>query len=154
MTPAPGCTWDVLARDESVALLNHARLGRLTVTAKALPCVVPVIVEANGEDVVLWSPLGARVEVSSDQVVALEVGDLGDGEPGAWSVVVLGMLEDDGTPDSTAGRATIGAIGARRFYLRAQLVTGWRLGRTVPVAPQARSEGTPPGLAAPASSLP
>jgi hypothetical protein len=61
--------------------------------------------------------------------VALEVGDLGDGEPGAWSVVVLGMLEGEGPPLDAAGLVT---TGAQRFRLRAQLVTGWRLGHDAP----------------------
>lgn len=79
-----------LDRDECLALLARASLGRVAFTKNALPAIRPVTYALLGNHVVLRTETHGLGRQLDGQVVAFEVDDI-DAESGAgWSVVLIG----------------------------------------------------------------
>lgn len=82
----------VLTRDECLALLATAELGRIAVSARALPVILPVRFAMDGDRIVIATHHGTTLEAATrDTVVAFET-DGADGDSQcAWSVHVNGI---------------------------------------------------------------
>lgn len=84
-----------LRRAQCLRLLGTARVGRVGLTAGALPVVVPVDYRLWRDRVIFRTAEGSRLHrATTDAVVAFEVDALGAGEPWGWSVVVTGVARD------------------------------------------------------------
>jgi nitroimidazol reductase NimA-like FMN-containing flavoprotein (pyridoxamine 5'-phosphate oxidase superfamily) len=83
-----------LTRDQCVARLSGRTVGRVSVSRGALPVVVPVVYELDGDSVLFHAPLDGLLAAACDgAVIAFEVDDLATaGCPaGGWSVHVTGV---------------------------------------------------------------
>ena len=82
---------DVLDRDECLALLATAGIGRLVYTSRAMPAVQPVRFVVRAGAVLCRVPsAGALFAGISDAVVAFAVDSFGPGAADGWFVTVVG----------------------------------------------------------------
>jgi uncharacterized protein len=85
-----GAGLHVLDRSDCLRLLGRGGIGRIAVTAGALPMILPVRYALDGDRVVLCVGVGSTLDQAThDAVVAFEVdgSDLG----GGWSVSIVGV---------------------------------------------------------------
>ena len=114
-----------LSADECHERLRSVELGRLGITYKALPVVLPVRIEADGTRLGISSLLGAAIPLPAESVVALEVGTLGEGGAEEWTVEVRGFLRANPTGEQTTdGDRGPGPAGPD-FWLSTEVLTGW-----------------------------
>jgi Pyridoxamine 5'-phosphate oxidase len=82
-----------LSRTQCLARLSSRRAGRVSVSRKALPVIMPVTYECDGTHLVLTAPLDADfADVCDRAVLAFEVGSVGVDDAG-WSIHVVGLGE-------------------------------------------------------------
>lgn len=82
----------VLDRAECLALLGTATMGRIAVSAKALPLIAPVRFVVDGDCVVISIRSDTTLDAATrDTVVAFQAGGRDDSPTGAWSVHVTGI---------------------------------------------------------------
>jgi hypothetical protein len=87
-----------LDRTECLALLATTNLGRLALTRRALPTIVPARYLVNDERVVIHLSTGLdHVAWLDGEVVALQVSAFDDTQTYGWSVCITGAAH--GTPD-------------------------------------------------------
>jgi uncharacterized protein len=80
-----------LDEEECRSLLRTASFGRIAVTERALPTIVPVLFSVRGDAVIAVSPAGSPALSASDgTVVALEIDSFDPATASGWSVTVLG----------------------------------------------------------------
>ena len=87
-----GAGLHVLARSDCLQLLARGGVGRIAVTAGALPMILPVRYTLDGNRVVLCVGVGSTLDQAThNAVVAFEVdgSDLG----GEWSVSIVGIAQ-------------------------------------------------------------
>ena len=86
---AQSLTWD-----DCLERLQSSTIGRVAVTHRALPAIVPVNYVITGSRVVFRTePGGMIARACAGSVVAFEVDDVSpDGQSG-WSVLVVGLAE-------------------------------------------------------------
>jgi nitroimidazol reductase NimA-like FMN-containing flavoprotein (pyridoxamine 5'-phosphate oxidase superfamily) len=94
---------EVLDRDECLQLLATATLGRIGVTAGALPSVFPVNFWFDGESILVRTGPGTTLDAASrHSVVAFEVDDIDAMSHTGWSVMVTGEATAIEDPDELA----------------------------------------------------
>ncbi len=89
---------EVLDRTECLRLLREAAIGRIALSHRALPTVVPVSFALDDDRILVRTGDGARLHAAqSDAVVAFEVDDFDVERGTGWSVLVTGRasLERD-----------------------------------------------------------
>ncbi|UGQ12693.1 pyridoxamine 5'-phosphate oxidase family protein [Yinghuangia sp. ASG 101] len=83
-----------LGRDEALALLATAPIGRVVFSQRALPAVRPVNFAVHGPDVVFRVRGDSRFAGALDgNVVAFEADQIDPARRAGWSVVVTGLAE-------------------------------------------------------------
>jgi len=104
---------EVLDRAECRRLLATAAVGRVAGTSGALPVVLPLRYELDGDSIVFETGLGSTLDfVTSGSVVAFEVDNLHERGHASWTVMVTGVAEriDDHavrlSPELISGRRT------------------------------------------------
>lgn len=86
---------EILERDECLLLLRSATLGRIGLTANALPIVLPVNFWFDGEQILVRTGAGTKLEAATrNAVVAFEVDDIDRLDHTGWSVVVTGRARE------------------------------------------------------------
>lgn len=127
---------EVLDRDECLALLAGAHVGRVGVSMGALPTVLPVSYRLVDERILFRTGVGSKLDAATaGAVIAFEVDDVDAVAHEGWSVVVTGVAEvtDDlplppsAIPHWPAGEAS------RVLALPTDLVSGRRLTHRVRV---------------------
>lgn len=99
---------EVLDRDECLALLATATLGRVAVTTGALPQVVPVNFHLEGERILIRTAEGTKLDAAlCNAVVAFEADDFDTMYHSGWSVVVTGIARVLPADDETARYAPL-----------------------------------------------
>jgi nitroimidazol reductase NimA-like FMN-containing flavoprotein (pyridoxamine 5'-phosphate oxidase superfamily) len=82
---------EIRGRDECLRLLATRTIGRVGLTVSALPVVLPVNYWFNGEDVLVRTSWGTKLEAAMrNAVVAFEVDDIDRFEHTGWSVLATG----------------------------------------------------------------
>jgi nitroimidazol reductase NimA-like FMN-containing flavoprotein (pyridoxamine 5'-phosphate oxidase superfamily) len=120
-------------------LIDHS-IGRIAVTSRALPAIVPVNYIVTGRTTIVFRTEmdGMLASAADDTVVAFEVDELaGDGRSG-WSVLVVGVarhLEGSALTRALEGRV-ITAMGDGRDQFVA-ITIGQITGRIVEPNPSA-----------------
>lgn len=91
---------EVLDRDECLRLLSTATLGRIGLTTGALPTVLPVNFLLDGEEILVRTSEGSKLQAATDNaVVAFESDDFDPLYHSGWSVVVTGVAREVTDPD-------------------------------------------------------
>ena len=86
---------EVLDHGECVRLLSTMSLGRLAISAEALPTIVPVNYALDDDQVVVHTRRGSQLaKATRNSVVAFEVDDFDDLTGAGWSVVVRGFARE------------------------------------------------------------
>jgi nitroimidazol reductase NimA-like FMN-containing flavoprotein (pyridoxamine 5'-phosphate oxidase superfamily) len=80
-----------LPREECLRRLRAARIGRVAVTHRALPAIVPVNFIVDRGILFRTTVDGMLDRACRGQVVAFEVDDLAEDGSGGWSVLVVGV---------------------------------------------------------------
>ena len=89
---------EVLDPDECVRLLRTRSVGRIGISSRALPTILPVdYVVADGR-VLFRTGAGTKLDAATrGVVVAFEVDDVDEAAGTAWSVVITGVAATCGT---------------------------------------------------------
>jgi uncharacterized protein len=83
-----------LTREECLDRLRLGSIGRIAVTHRALPAIVPVNYTLSGSRVIFRTePTGMLARACAGSVVAFEVDELDADGSGGWSVLVVGLAE-------------------------------------------------------------
>lgn len=91
---------EVLARDECLRLLGSRTFGRIALTVRALPTVLPINFRLVGERIVFRTGTGSKLEAATcGNVVAFEVDEVDPMDHGGWSVVVTGTATEVTDPE-------------------------------------------------------
>lgn len=91
---------EVLDRDECLRLLAGATLGRIGVSSRALPTVLPVNFWLDCDRIVIRTGPGSKLDAATrNAVVAFEVDDFEPMYHSGWSVVVTGVARAIDDPD-------------------------------------------------------
>ena len=95
---------EVLDRDASLQLLAHATLGRIGVTDRALPTILPVNFWFDGDRILVRTGVGTKLHAAAaGTVVAFEVDDFDPMYHSGWSVVITGPAQEITDPDDLEG---------------------------------------------------
>lgn len=99
----------VLTREECLALLTTAEIGRIAISVKALPVILPVRFAMDDDQIVISTHHGTTLDAATcGTVVAFETdGSTGGGEVG-WSVHVNGIARHVTDPASVDRMAALG----------------------------------------------
>ena len=93
----------VLEREESLALLRTATIGRLAINVGALPAIVPVNFTLLDDAVAIRTGAGSKLRQALDHaVVAFEVDDHDPFTHTGWSVNVVGVARELTDPEDLA----------------------------------------------------
>ena len=84
---------EVLGSDECKELLAHDVIGRVAVVIGATPMIFPVNYALDGEDIVMRTLPGSRLDVGQGHA-AFEVDSFDRASQSGWSVLVTGHLEE------------------------------------------------------------
>jgi hypothetical protein len=86
---------EVLDEDECLALLAGATLGRVAITTRALPTILPVNYRLVGSTVLFRTGRGTKLDAATaGNVVAFEVDDFDPIGHTGWSVNLIGVARD------------------------------------------------------------
>jgi nitroimidazol reductase NimA-like FMN-containing flavoprotein (pyridoxamine 5'-phosphate oxidase superfamily) len=127
-----------LNREECMALLASAPIGRVGVSVEALPAILPVTIAVLDDSVIFRTVPGTKLAYASARsVLAVEADDYDVSRGDGWSVLVRGVASEL-TNSTDIGRARILLTDswisddAAEHYVRvnADLVTGRRLRRS------------------------
>lgn len=125
---------EVLSRDECLALLDTAAVGRIGLSEAALPVIFPVNFVLDGDRVVIGTAEGIKLAAAERRmVVAFEVDDWDPMRHTGWSVLVRGSATpiENGDEIATAARLPLRPWGrpdpVRYVAVALELVEGRRL---------------------------
>ena len=114
----------ILNPRECVALLATARVGRVALSDRALPTVMPVIYELDESAITFYASGGLLSQAAArGDVVCFEVDFADAGENQLWSVVVIGKLRL-ATPESSRSAAAGKRFGTDKISLTMTIVSG------------------------------
>jgi nitroimidazol reductase NimA-like FMN-containing flavoprotein (pyridoxamine 5'-phosphate oxidase superfamily) len=83
---------ELLSEDECWELLRAATVGRVGLSVKALPVILPVNHQVSGNKIRFWTGPGLKLQsVQTDTVVAFEVDGFSEQEHTGWSVLAVGL---------------------------------------------------------------
>ena len=136
--PPPGAIdrngLEVLSRAECLALLRTVPVGRVGISMRALPVVLPVSFAVLGDDVVFRTGTGTKLGAAVDQaIVAFEADDVDFARGSGWSVCVTGRASEVYHPDELAAVAAlepaplVRGSSAHVVRVRSDILTGRRL---------------------------
>jgi hypothetical protein len=124
----------ILDRQECMALLAVAPLGRIVFTQHALPAVQPVNFALAGEDVIIRTTEGSKLAAATaGAIVAFEIDDYDVARRRGWSVVIVGLARRVADPAELAALRALPlcawAPGHRDHFIRIspEIVTGRRI---------------------------
>jgi nitroimidazol reductase NimA-like FMN-containing flavoprotein (pyridoxamine 5'-phosphate oxidase superfamily) len=125
---------EVLSRAQCLELLGTVRLGRIGVSMRALPVVLPICFALLGEDVVFRSGNGTKLSAAVDRtIVAFEADQVDVEQAIGWSVCVTGVAATLHRPDDLAAVAALDLFQLVRgpashvVRIRSDLVSGRKL---------------------------
>ncbi|NEA30046.1 pyridoxamine 5'-phosphate oxidase family protein [Actinomadura bangladeshensis] len=129
---------EVLGREECLALLRSAPVGRVVYTDQALPAIQPVTFVLDGDEaVVIRTAPGSKFDAAlRGAIVAFEVDAFDPAARTGWSVTAVGQARAVTDPAEAARVARLPlrpwAPGPRDHFIRVPL---WRVtGRRIPAA--------------------
>ena len=130
----------ILGPEESRSLLAPGGLGRVAITHRALPLILPVSFGLLDCDLVFEVSDGPLLRAARRQDVVCFETDAADAATGtAWSVVVTGLLTTVESPAKICRAAQIGlnrwlSAGGQYLLLATDMISGRHTSGRVPVA--------------------
>jgi uncharacterized protein len=125
---------EVLTRDESLYLLGTVPVARIGLSMGALPVVLPVNFAIDGEEIVVRTSEGTKLDAAvAHAVVAVQADDFDAMSHTGWSVLVQGTSRLLTLPGEIerAGRLALrpwsGEVGDRFVAITTELVSGRRI---------------------------
>jgi len=104
---------ETLDRSECLKLLATAPVGRIGVTIRALPTILPVNFAVVGDSIVFRTVPGTKLDAATRRaVVAFEADSYAPDRSSGWSVVVQGVCSDVA---DAAERAALAATPIRAW---------------------------------------
>lgn len=91
---AEGSYYEDIPRDECLALLAGASVGRIGGSIGGRPFVFPVNFAADGDRVVFKTAPGTKLDGAAFGRVVFEIDGIDDERQGGWSVVVEGVATE------------------------------------------------------------
>jgi uncharacterized protein len=135
--PEEGCDHNgfvILSRRECLHRLTEQRLGRVAVSMRALPVILPVRFALLDEDIVFRTAAGARLSTCCDHAVVAFESDAYDPHTGhGWSVCITGMASPLTEPHDIVRASDLGlpqiggdkeANASRFVRVRGDVITG------------------------------
>ncbi|HMC67779.1 MAG TPA: pyridoxamine 5'-phosphate oxidase family protein [Mycobacteriales bacterium] len=128
---------EVISDEDCRVLLEGGRVGRVAVTADALPVIAPVNYVVEGNNIVFRTKRdGMLSRACNDAVIAFEIDELADDGSGGWSVNVVGIasLAGDSEQVRLLGLRLVTAAGEEReqfVRMRMGLIHGQRISADV-----------------------
>lgn len=105
MNVLQAATWDVLPHNECVVGLQSQRVGRIALSADALPVLLPVFYAYDGSAIVFRTHAGSVLDRNCrNTVVAFEVDSHDAGRRTGWSVMAVGVANVVGPADGLRER--------------------------------------------------
>lgn len=99
----------VLTRQECLQLLGQSTFGRIGITFRALPTVLPVTYRLIDERIILRTGRGTTLDAATaGTIVAFEVDDIDPQSHAGWSVMVTGEARQVTDPDDLDRMREIG----------------------------------------------
>ncbi len=99
---------EILDRVECLRLLATATIGRIAVSVRALPVILPVRFVLDGDRILVRAHAGTTLEAATrDAVVAFEADAAGSGVDPDWSVLVTGIASQLGHDEHDARAGTL-----------------------------------------------
>jgi nitroimidazol reductase NimA-like FMN-containing flavoprotein (pyridoxamine 5'-phosphate oxidase superfamily) len=123
-----------LNRDECLALLASVPVGRVAITDRAMPAILPVNFLLDGSDVIIRSVSGSKLAAATrSAVVAFEADAYDATQRTGWSVLIVGVAGHVTDPAEVNRLSRLGLQpyidGAASHYIRipATQISGRRL---------------------------
>ena len=86
---------EVLGTEESLRLLHSVSLGRIAITSKALPVILPINYRVDRDQILFRTSAGTKLDAATrNAVVAFEVDQIDPVYHSGWSVLVTGIARD------------------------------------------------------------
>ena len=86
---------EVLGTQECLRLLQSASLGRIAITSKALPVILPINYRVDRDQILFRTSAGTKLDAATrNAVVAFEVDQIDPVYHSGWSVLVTGIARD------------------------------------------------------------
>ncbi|MEX2556106.1 MAG: pyridoxamine 5'-phosphate oxidase family protein [Actinomycetota bacterium] len=102
-TASPVERLEELTREQCLALLATVTVGRLGVSIQALPAILPVNFALAGDQIVIRTVPGTKLDAAIHQrVVAFEVDDHDPAGAWGWSVLICGQGSEITDPSELA----------------------------------------------------
>src|SRR4051795_12665984 len=126
---------EVISDEGCRDLLAAGRVGRVAVTADALPVIAPVNYVVDGSSIVFRTKRDGMLARACDEaVIAFEIDDVDPDGSGGWSVNVVGIasLVSDSEHVRALGLRLVSAAGDERdqfVQMRLGLIHGGRISR-------------------------
>jgi nitroimidazol reductase NimA-like FMN-containing flavoprotein (pyridoxamine 5'-phosphate oxidase superfamily) len=128
---------EILDDDECLRLLHTGPIGRLGLSAGALPVILPINFTLDGRRIVFATEPGLKLDAARQRAVAcLEVDGYDGFEHSGWSVLATGRLEELDDPEELAVAHALplspwAASGTARHYvaLGIELLSGRCVGQ-------------------------
>lgn len=121
-------------RSECLTAARSRAIGRVAVTADALPAVFPINFAFLDDDVIFRTATGTKLATAlRNNVVAFEVDEVDPISHTGWSVLIVGRAEVLTRPDDLARARAVPLVpwapGNRGHFvrIRSELVSGRRL---------------------------
>jgi hypothetical protein len=115
----------LLDRQQCLALLRTASLGRVIYTHRAMPAVRPVRFAVVDDAVVFGVPPGSPLYAGArDAVVAFEVDEFAADSGAGWYVSLLGRATESGAVDLACPCPAPAGTGQRFLRVPAETISG------------------------------
>jgi hypothetical protein len=86
---------EVLGRQECLRLLSTGTIGRIGITSRALPAILPINYRVDGDRILFRTSPGTKLDAAThNAVVAFEVDHVDPIYHSGWSVLVTGVASD------------------------------------------------------------
>jgi nitroimidazol reductase NimA-like FMN-containing flavoprotein (pyridoxamine 5'-phosphate oxidase superfamily) len=137
---------ELLSEPDCWDLLRAGSVGRVGLSVRALPVILPVNYRVAGNKIWFWTGPGLKLEQAQARtVVAFEVDGFDEGERTGWSVLAVGLageIVDETVVESTARSGFQPWVVGERNHLVEVSVEFLSGRRIVPVlGPDAEREG-------------
>jgi nitroimidazol reductase NimA-like FMN-containing flavoprotein (pyridoxamine 5'-phosphate oxidase superfamily) len=126
---------ELLDRDECLRMLARCTFGRIGITSRGLPVVLPVNYRLVGDQIVFRTGHGSKLEAAtSNTVVAFEVDEIDPLSHAGWSVMATGEARKVTKPEELDLLDGVGiphwasAEGDSTVVVSTELLSGRRIG--------------------------